>query len=67
VDDSLMAIVVLVMVVWEFIQRVISEKTRGEWLPQRNAGDKERIVESPSFRNAQKINCSFSQMTNEER
>jgi hypothetical protein len=49
VDDSLMAIVVLVMVVWEFIQRVIPAKTRGERLTQRDAGDEERILESRLF------------------
>jgi hypothetical protein len=66
VDDSLMAIVVLVMVVWEFIQRVIPAKTRGERLTQRDAGDEERILESPSFRDMQKVDCSFSRRTNEE-
>jgi hypothetical protein len=66
VDDSLMTIVVLVMVVWEFIQRVIPEKTRRERGTQRDAGDEEGIFESPSFRDMQKVDCSFSQRTNEE-
>jgi hypothetical protein len=66
VDDSLMAIVVLVMIVWEFIQRVIPETTRGERVTPRDAGDQERILESPSFRDMQKVDCSFSQRTNEE-
>jgi hypothetical protein len=61
-----MTIVVLVMVVWEFIQRVIPEKTRRERGTQRDAGDEEDILESPSFRDMQKVDCSFSQRTNEE-
>jgi hypothetical protein len=65
-EDSLMAIVVLVIVVWEFIQHVIPEKTRGEWVTQRDAGDEERILESPAFRDMQKVDCSFSRRTNEE-
>jgi hypothetical protein len=65
VDDSLMAIVVLVMVAWEFIQRVIPEKTREECITQRDAGDEERILESPSPRDMQQVDCCFSQRTNE--
>jgi hypothetical protein len=66
VEDSLMAIVVLVIVVWEFIQHVIPEKTRGERVTQRDAGDEERILESPSFRDMQKVDCSFPRRKNEE-
>ena len=61
-----MAIVGLVMVVWEFIQRVIPENTRGQRLTQRDAGEEDRILESLSFRDMQKVDCSFSQRTNEE-
>jgi hypothetical protein len=49
-----MAIVVLVMVVWEFIQRVIPGKARGERLTQRDAGEEDRILESLSFRDVKK-------------
>jgi hypothetical protein len=66
VDDSLMAIVVLVMVVWELIQRVIPEKARGERLTERDAGKEDRILESLSFRDMQKVDCSHSRGTNEE-
>lgn len=63
VDDSLMAIVVLVIVVWEFIQHLIAEKTRAERATQRDAGNEDRVLGSPSFRD---MDCSFSQRTNEE-
>jgi hypothetical protein len=53
-DDSLIAIVVLVMVVSEFIQRVIPEKARGGRLTERDAGEEDRILESLSFRDMQK-------------
>ncbi len=66
-DDSLIAIVVVVMVAWEFIQFAISEKARGERVTGRDAGDNERVLESPSFGDTQKVDCSFAQMTNEER
>jgi hypothetical protein len=66
VDDSLMTIVVLVMVVWEFIQRVIPDKARGERASQRDAENEERILGSSSFRNMQQIDCCFSQRANEE-
>ena len=49
VDDSLIAIVVVVMVAWEFIQFTISEKT-GARLTPRDAADKERVLESALFR-----------------
>jgi hypothetical protein len=61
-----MAIVVLVMVVWEFLQLAIPEKTRGQRAIGKDARDKEDIFESPSFRDMQKVDCSFSQRRNEE-
>jgi hypothetical protein len=68
VDDSLIAIVVVVvMVVWEFIQFAISENARGECVTGRDASDKEKVPESPSLRDTQKVDCSFTEMTNEER
>lgn len=48
-EDSLIAIVVLVMVVWEFIQRVIPEKTRGERLTQRDAETKNAFLNHRLF------------------
>ena len=64
VDDSLMAIVVLVMFVWELLQLAIPAKTRGECAI--DAMGKEGIFESPSFRDLQNVDCSFSQKRNEE-
>jgi hypothetical protein len=58
VDDSLIAIVV-VMVAWEFIQFVIAEKPRGECVTGRDASANEKVLESPSFRDTQKVDCSF--------
>jgi hypothetical protein len=66
-DDGLIAIVVVVMVAWEFIQFAISEKARGERMIRRDANDKERVLESPSFQDTQKVDCSFTEMTNEGR
>jgi hypothetical protein len=59
VDDSLIAIVMVVMVVWEFIQRAIRQKTRGERAIERDARDKEAILASPSYE-MQKVDCAFS-------
>jgi hypothetical protein len=59
VDDSLIAIVVVVMVAWEFIQFAIPENARGERVTGRDASDKERVPESPSLRDTQKLNCSL--------
>jgi hypothetical protein len=67
VDDSLIAIVVVVMVAWEFIQFAISEKARGECVTGRDASANEKSLESPSFRDTQKVDCSFTEMTNEGR
>jgi len=61
-----MAIVVLVMVAWEFLQLAIPAKTRGQPAIEKDARDKEDIFESPSFRDMQKVDCSFSQRRNEE-
>jgi hypothetical protein len=49
VEDSLIAIVVLMMVVWEFIQSVIPEKTRGERLTQRDAETKNAFLNHRLF------------------
>ena len=65
-DNSLMAIVVLVMVVWEFLQLAIREKTLGQSGIGKDARDKEDIFESPSFGDMQKVDCSLSQRRNEE-
>jgi hypothetical protein len=67
VDDSLIAIVVVVMVAWEFIQFAIPEKTRKGRVTGRDASDQERVLGSPSFRDTQKLDCSFTEMTNEGR
>jgi hypothetical protein len=53
VNDSLIAIVVVVvMVAWEFIQFAIPEKSK-ERVTGRDASDHERVLESPSFRDTQ--------------
>jgi hypothetical protein len=49
VDDSLIAIVVVVMVAWEFIQFAISEKP-AERVIRRDANDKERFFNDRLFR-----------------
>jgi hypothetical protein len=67
VDDSLIAILVVGMVAWEFIQFAISEKARGERVTGRDASANEKILESPSFRDTQKVDCSFTEITNEGR
>jgi hypothetical protein len=67
VDDSLIAILVVGMIAWEFIQFAISEKARGECVTGRNASANEKVLESPAFRDAQKVDCSFTEMTNERR
>jgi hypothetical protein len=66
-DNSLIAIVVVVMVAWEFIQFAISEKAGGERLIRRDASDKEKVLESWSFQDTQKVDCSVMEITNEER
>jgi hypothetical protein len=67
VDDGLIAILVVGMIAWEFIQFAISEKARGECVTGRNASPDEKVLESPAFRDAQKVDCSFTEMTNERR
>jgi hypothetical protein len=64
VDDSLIAIVVVVMVALEFIQFAISPKTGEDRVTRGDASDKERVLES-AFRDL-KVDCSFSQVRNEE-
>jgi hypothetical protein len=61
VDDSLIAILVVGMVAWEFIQFAISEKARGECVTGRNASASanEKVLESPAFRDTQKVDCSL--------
>jgi hypothetical protein len=61
VDDSLIAIVMVVMVAWEFIQFAIPEKARKERLTGRDASNHERVLESPSFRDTQKVDWSFTE------
>jgi hypothetical protein len=67
VDDSLITILVVGMVACEFIQFAISAKARGECVTGRDASDKEKVPESPSLRDTQKVDCSFAEMTNEGR
>jgi hypothetical protein len=67
VDDSLIAILVVGMVAWEFIQFAISKKTPGECVTGRNASANEKVLELPAFRDSEKIDCSLTEMTNERR
>jgi hypothetical protein len=46
--------VVVGMVAWEFIQFAISEKP-AERVIRRDANEKERVLESPSFQDTQKV------------
>jgi hypothetical protein len=67
VDDSLIAILVVGMVAWEFIQFAISEKAPGECVTGRNASANEKDPELPAFRDTEKIDCSLTEVTNERR
>jgi hypothetical protein len=59
VDDSLIAIVAVVMVAWEFVQFAIPEKARKERLTGKDTSGHERVLESPSFRDTQKVDCAL--------
>jgi hypothetical protein len=65
VDDSLIAIVVVVMVAWKFIQFAISEKP-AERVIRRDANDKEGSSITV-FSGYEKSRFSFTEMTNEGR
>jgi hypothetical protein len=49
VDDSLIAILVVGMIAWEFIQFAISEKARGDRVMRRDANDKESFFNHRLF------------------
>ena len=66
-DDSLIAILVVGMIAWEFIQFALREGPHGECVTGRNASANEKVLESPAFRDTQKVDCSLTEMTNERR
>ena len=64
-DNSLMAIMVLAMVVWEFIQRATPEKNHREHPSERGATEREAFLESQSFADAKK-DCTLLRDNNKE-